>query len=310
MNDYDKAGRYLVKREPTGFLRWLFANPRVDFRAWIDARRVALPKQSDLTNDLVAVVGDGDTVEAVCLELEAEARADALTRLLGYLIRLWSEPGGRDSVAVSCVSGVIVDLTGRSPAKKLELRSEIVSGCKLELTLLRRHLTDEDAAATVASVAAGQTSPWVLGWLPLMRGGCESAIIAQWVEAAERHLAAERDRGDLGMLTLVLADLARCRPAWDRGLRRWNMKTVPFLDEIRAEVREEGREEGRAEGREQGRAEGMRATLLRQGRAKFGKPPAKKQQKALEAMANLTRLEALTERLLHVDSWNELLAGL
>ncbi len=85
MNDYDKAGRYLVKREPAGFFRWLAGNTRVSFQGWIDARRVALPNQNDLTNDLVAVVSGGGDLEGVCLELEAEARADALTRLLEYL---------------------------------------------------------------------------------------------------------------------------------------------------------------------------------------------------------------------------------
>ncbi len=39
------------------------------------------------------------------------------------------------------------------------------------------------------------------------------------------------------------------------------MKTVPFLDEIRAE----GRAEGRVEGRAEGRVEGARALVLRLG---------------------------------------------
>src|SRR5467141_3632983 len=93
MNDYDKAGRYLVKREPAGTFRWLLRNARLGFDAWIDSRRVVLPNQNDLTNDLVAAVHSGAAREAVCLELEAEARADALTRLLMYLARLWTEPG-------------------------------------------------------------------------------------------------------------------------------------------------------------------------------------------------------------------------
>jgi hypothetical protein len=59
MNDYDKAGRYLVKREPAGFFRWFLANSAVSFEAWTDARRIALPDQNDLTNDLVAVLRSG-----------------------------------------------------------------------------------------------------------------------------------------------------------------------------------------------------------------------------------------------------------
>src|SRR5262245_23658158 len=98
MNDYDKAGRYLVKRDPGGFFRWLLANPGLTFEAWLDSRRVALPDQHDLTHDLVAALRGGDVREALCLELEAAARADALPRLLMYLARLWTEPGGRTSL--------------------------------------------------------------------------------------------------------------------------------------------------------------------------------------------------------------------
>src|SRR5207247_1999328 len=90
MNDNDKAGRYLIKREPAGFFRWLLGHPDLAFHAWIDARRVVLPNQNDLTNDLVAAVRVGEVQEGFCLELEAEARADALPRLLRYLAQLWT----------------------------------------------------------------------------------------------------------------------------------------------------------------------------------------------------------------------------
>jgi hypothetical protein len=39
----------------------------------MDARRVALPNQKDLTNDLIAALEIGETREALCLELESEA---------------------------------------------------------------------------------------------------------------------------------------------------------------------------------------------------------------------------------------------
>jgi hypothetical protein len=154
MNDNDKAGRYLVKRDPAGHFRWFLDNPRVAFVAWVDARRVVLPDQNDLTNDLVAVVQSDHAVEAFCLELEAEARADALPRLLRYLVQLWVEPGGSDRLAVSCVSGAVLDLTGRSPAETLNLRSTVAPRCGLELTILRRSLADEEASTVLAGVAA------------------------------------------------------------------------------------------------------------------------------------------------------------
>jgi hypothetical protein len=295
MNDNDKAGRYLIKREPTGFFRWLLDDAGLAFHAWIDARRVVLPNQNDLTNDLVAAIRGPVALEAFCVELEAEARADSLPRLLRYLAQLWAEPSGGGSLAFSCVGGVVLDLTGRTPARQLALRSAIVPGCVLELTVLRRTLADEDAAAVVTGVSAGTVSPWVLGWVPLMRGGGEAGIIARWRATAERLLADRRDREELGTLTLVFGSLARRRPAWQAGLRGWNMQTNPFLDEIRAE------------GRAKGLTDGVRTTILSQGRRKFGKAPSRKQQKALEGIADLGRLEALAARLLDVDSWGELL---
>jgi hypothetical protein len=270
---------------------WLLRSPTVAFQAWIDSRRVALPDQHDLTNDLVATVEKDGVLEAICLELEAEARSDAVARALGYVLRIWTEPAGEGSLPITCVSGVLLDLTGRSPAKELNLRSKIVAGCELKLVVLRRSLADEDAAAVIAGVASGRISSWQLGGVPLMHHGGESSIIAAWREAAARQVTNTRDRADLGSLALVLSTLAGCRADWERGLKGWNMKTSPFLDEIRAE----------------GREEGQLALLLRQGRHKFGAAPSKKQQKALRALADLGRLEALAERLLDVDSWAELL---
>jgi predicted transposase YdaD len=65
-------------------------------------------------------------------------------------------------------------------------------------------------------------------------------------------------------------------------------------------------EEGRVEGRAEGRAEALRQTLLRQGQKRFGKP-SKAVRKAVLALQDVSRLEELTERLLDVASWKELL---
>jgi predicted transposase YdaD len=59
-------------------------------------------------------------------------------------------------------------------------------------------------------------------------------------------------------------------------------------------------------GREEGRAEGERRLLLLQGKAKFG-PPDAATRAALEAITDLTQLEALGVRLISVSSWQELL---
>jgi hypothetical protein len=61
-------------------------------------------------------------------------------------------------------------------------------------------------------------------------------------------------------------------------------------------------------GHEAGRVEEARAILLRQGARRFG-PPSSDVQSALEAITAIERLEQLSERLLDVESWEELLAG-
>jgi predicted transposase YdaD len=65
--------------------------------------------------------------------------------------------------------------------------------------------------------------------------------------------------------------------------------------------------EGRAEGRAEGQAVEARKILLRQGTKRFGSPDARTQS-AIEAISDVERLEQLTERLLDVSSWDELLA--
>ena len=59
----------------------------------------------------------------------------------------------------------------------------------------------------------------------------------------------------------------------------------------------------------QGRLSAYRATLLRQGKKKFGRAPTKKQAAELEAITDTARLEVLSERLLDVNTWSELLTG-
>jgi predicted transposase YdaD len=58
---------------------------------------------------------------------------------------------------------------------------------------------------------------------------------------------------------------------------------------------------------EDGRIESLQQTLLRQGRRKFG-PPTDTVTTAITAITNRVRLEQMTERLLLVSTWDELLA--
>jgi predicted transposase YdaD len=65
-------------------------------------------------------------------------------------------------------------------------------------------------------------------------------------------------------------------------------------------------EEGKAEGEAKGRAKEARKILLLLGRDQFGEPSATVQA-ALDVLDDVNRLEALTMRLKHAASWQELL---
>ena len=69
----------------------------------------------------------------------------------------------------------------------------------------------------------------------------------------------------------------------------------------------EGRAEGRAEGRTEGRAEGAKRILKRLGSKRLGKPEPRIEAE-IDAIADLEKLEQLSDRVLEVTDWEELLA--
>jgi hypothetical protein len=81
-----------------------------------------------------------------------------------------------------------------------------------------------------------------------------------------------------------------------------------ILRKGRAEGKAEGKAEGRAEGQVEGQAAEARRILLMLGRDQFGDPPADVSA-ALSGIADVGRLEALTLRLKHAASWQELLGA-
>ncbi len=66
------------------------------------------------------------------------------------------------------------------------------------------------------------------------------------------------------------------------------------------------REEGKIEGKIEGELEGMRKIVLRQGRSKFGDPD-ETIERTIRSIDNAQRLDALADRILIANNWNELL---
>jgi len=72
-------------------------------------------------------------------------------------------------------------------------------------------------------------------------------------------------------------------------------------------ILKEGKAEGRAEGRVEGKVEEARTLLLKLGTIRFG-PADEATQDAIQAIASTEALERLVERLLTVETWQELLS--
>jgi predicted transposase YdaD len=89
-----------------------------------------------------------------------------------------------------------------------------------------------------------------------------------------------------------------------KGVRA--MKESVTYQAILQEGEEKGRAEGEAKGRVEGRAEGEQSVLLRQGTKRFGGPDAVTI-RAIRAITSIESLEQLSERILEVESWAELL---
>jgi predicted transposase YdaD len=124
-------------------------------------------------------------------------------------------------------------------------------------------------------------------------------VIHRVLERLEREAASD-DRAKLLAATYVLAGLRMTPDVADRlfqGVR--TMKESSTYQAILAE--------GRAEGRVEGRIEAMQKTLLRLGRQRFRSQPSEDIQAAIQAITDEGRLERMTERLLTVSSWQELL---
>jgi Domain of unknown function (DUF4351) len=62
--------------------------------------------------------------------------------------------------------------------------------------------------------------------------------------------------------------------------------------------------------RAEGEAKGSLKLILRQGTKKFGCEPSQEELTTLNAITDIVKLEHLADRLLDVNSWTDLLAGI
>jgi len=148
-----------------------------------------------------------------------------------------------------------------------------------------------------------------LGTLPLAPiSGVREAELPRVIRRKGERLRHEGRARELWVATRVLLGLRYPKEPAETLLRGvLGMKESVTYQAIVAEGLAEGRARGLAEGLAEGECREARKLLLRLGRKRLG-PPDRAMRAAVEAIAELPRLEELTERLLDVGSWQELLA--
>ena len=245
-NPFDQGARYAAKLDPPGFFRWHLPglDPALIFSGWLDTRTLPLPGEPERTCDSVAGFRSSAAAAppwAIVVEFKTEPQGDMLDQLLEYAARVRRElrpvPGQPGKYFVA---GTLVLLTGPSQAGGLDMRPPGATGLRLCLETGPRSLREEDAADTLRRVAAGQLSRCVPPWIPLMRGGAESAIIEQWKQLASAEPDAKR-RSDYAALALVFAELTDSRAVWQQALEGWNMRESQQVLEWQAQARAEER---------------------------------------------------------------------
>jgi len=289
VNDFDKVCRRMVKAAPEAFLRWLFA----DFddvarcRGWVDTRRLAFPGNPDQTGDLVFEVETLQAIGppwAVGLEFQVEPDPDMPGWLLQFLGTIFVErrPDEERSSRYQ-LGAVVVNLTGTAASMPASVFYRWPGTPAMECVLKapERHLATESAELLLEAIRAGRYDRSLLPWVPLMKGGSGSTVIAACLELAG-EATDDRWRADFGYDVLVFAEKSDDPAAWRKALEGWGMVKSMTM--------------------EKSRAEGEQASLLRVLRARARQEAPDDLTEKIRATIDRERLQAWLDIAANVDS--------
>jgi hypothetical protein len=244
MAQFDQAARYLIRRAPLSFFRWVIPCflERWHFRGFRDTSTVAFPGEPDRVCDTVAEFHRIGCPQQRCLvdaEAQAQPHVDMLERLGEYTYRLRRElRHGRGRRGKYAVLTVLLNMTGSVQPHELDMTVAEVDGAGSRLVVVQRTLREEDATATLAQVERGELDRPILPWVALMRDAGRAAIIKEWKRLALLE-PDDRWRSDLGALALIFADLAGRKAAWQAILGDWDVKESQVIKEWTEQARAE-----------------------------------------------------------------------
>jgi hypothetical protein len=241
--ELDQAARHALKISPADAIRWLVPDLDADlgFTRWLDTETIAFPGEPGRRCDTVAeLVSRGGKSAPWALVLEAEARptASIIDRVLEYesrlLRRLRHGPRRRDRYLVAAV---VIFLRGRKKQLTLQMRLPSTA-LGLHFTVGTMSLARAPAAATVERIGRGELGRSILPWVPLMAGGDDAALIAEWVRLANAEPNSQR-RGEYAGLALIFADSVGRWPVWKQALEGFNVWESQAVREWKTEARVE-----------------------------------------------------------------------
>jgi hypothetical protein len=246
MGVYDQAARYLVKRNPAGFFQWRVPRFTANFlfHGWLDTSRLAFPGEPDRICDTVAEFTPANELgprRILDVEFQSRPDVDMLERLGEYAYRLRRElrygEGLPGKYQVACL---LLNLTGPMQTDFLDMREADLDEAGFYVRAVVGTLHLEDAAETLARIAAGQLQRCVLPWIPPLQGADAAAIMEEWKRLATQEPDGSF-RADYGGLALVFAELATCSAAWQRALEGWNVEESQQVLAWQEKARREGK---------------------------------------------------------------------
>ena len=304
MGMFDQNGRQASKLDGTGFWEWVIRSfteqmPAV-FDHWDDTRRTSWPGGPDRTDDVVAVLRRTDQANGrivMIVELETEPERFIFQRLGIYELMLSMEAAANAAAGEEpAVGSVLIHLTGQ----RRETRLQLLPSCTTKGTTVEPIIVDlckEDAALTLADIDAGTTALCILPWIPLMKGGGNPALIAEWKRVTMKEPSAER-RSMYRDLALVFAELIKEQVNWLQGLEGWEMKVSQTI----LGWKREGKHEGVIEAR--------RADLLETVRVRLQDPVPEPIRLAIEGTNDPDTLTRWFRAALTVQTLDELRKGM
>jgi len=286
---FDVSARELIDRDPASWLAWAGLPPDGPVQ----------PLDSEVSTVLAEVDKilrvDGPSPSIVHFEVQSSRDETLPLRVLVYHALLRQ----RHDVPIASVVVLLRPLAD-GPELSGEQRWHDSAG---ELTVAFRYRVVRVWQRPVEELLSGGLGLVPLAPLAAVGRDDLPSVIDRMAARIDREAGPDEAR-HLWSAALLLMGLRYDRDEAREVIRRMNWLKDSTTYQA---ILDEGREEGRAAGREEGRLREARRFLIRMATRKLG-PPDTAAAATIEAIADVERIEQLGDRLLTVQSWNELLA--